>query len=474
MSVTLDMTATKQIVRDLADVVAVKPDGTRWKACSIKQLQLSCAGLLTSAIEYYEGADVTLRDILDANLIQAVVNTASVPPLAKHVRRMLLHLDADADTGALDTLIAHADASNKERAQVANGNTPSYSLFHDAALQLAQCLDTDGDVPLTTLSKTVYMLLLTAVCPGRERMFLYLRAADSGSFNADEDHTRDVLEALCAEHPKHADSMTLATVLFTAGEPTTLIVGVHGCSDPRKNEYYHEVDLTSPILPAAQDLLPLLHDGLKLLYNDYEAESFLLRAKPDGAVPFGRNWGNDSVLKPHAQKHTAGMLRKAVEQESFRLHMADADAHSLQDCAEVCARCQHKAATAMTSYVRKALTRLNTDGDGDAGSDDAGSEDAGDGAGDDAGSEDAGDGAGDDAGSEDAGDDAGTDSGDGAGDDAGTDSGDGAGTDGSDGDADDSGDESDDDAPGPAMRAVLEFLTAAYEQDRRRKRHRRR
>ena len=61
------------IVNDLADVVAVKPDGTRWKACSIKQLQRACAGLLTSAVD--EGADVTLRDILDANLIQAVVNT---------------------------------------------------------------------------------------------------------------------------------------------------------------------------------------------------------------------------------------------------------------------------------------------------------------------------------------------------------------------------------------------------------------
>ena len=90
----------------------------------------------------------------------------------------------------------------------------------------------------------------------------------------------------------------------------------------------------------------MLHDGLKQLYHDYEAESFMLRAKPDGAVPFGRNWGNDSVLKPHAQKHTAGTLRKAVEQESFRLHMADADVFSLQDCAEVCARCQHKASTA--------------------------------------------------------------------------------------------------------------------------------
>jgi hypothetical protein len=51
--------------------------------------------------------------------------------------------------------------------------------------------------------------------------------------------------------------------------------------------------------------------------------------------------------------------------------MADAEAFSLEDCAEVCARCQHKAATAMTSYVRKALTRLsNTDGDAeDAGED---------------------------------------------------------------------------------------------------------
>ena len=85
----------------------------------------------------------------------------------------------------------------------ANGTTPSYSLFHDAAMQLAQCLDTDGDVSLTTLSKTVYMILLTAVCPGRKRMLLYVRAADSDSFQADEDHGRDVLEALCAEHTKH-------------------------------------------------------------------------------------------------------------------------------------------------------------------------------------------------------------------------------------------------------------------------------
>eukprot|EP01044_Picomonas_judraskeda_P021524 COSAG03_NODE_5091_length_1342_cov_1.406275_1_plen_279_part_01 len=275
MTVTLETVATDDLVHDLADVVAVKPDGTRWKACSIKTLQRSCASLLSTAIEHNDGEDVILRVLLTADSVQATVNTASVPPLAKHVVRMLKHLDADADTGALDTLIAHAESENKERAQVANSNTPSYTLFRNAAMQLGQCLNTDGAdwYTLTTLSKSVYMLLLTAVCPGRERMLLYVRATDSDSFKAEEDHGRGVLEALCAEHPKHADSMTLATVLFTGGEPTTLIVGVHGCSDPRKNEFYHEVDLTSPILPAAQDLLPLLHNGLKLLYHDYEADS---------------------------------------------------------------------------------------------------------------------------------------------------------------------------------------------------------
>jgi hypothetical protein len=64
-------------------------------------------------------------------------------------------------------------------------------------LQLARCLDTDGD--LTTLSKTVYMLLLTAVCPGRERMLLYVRAADSDAFKADEDHGRAVLYCVTDE-----------------------------------------------------------------------------------------------------------------------------------------------------------------------------------------------------------------------------------------------------------------------------------
>ena len=85
MSVTLDTTATEQIVRDLADAVAHKPGGARWKARSIKQLQGSCTGLLTKTIDHNDGAEVTLRALLTADAVQAAVNTASVPPLAINV-----------------------------------------------------------------------------------------------------------------------------------------------------------------------------------------------------------------------------------------------------------------------------------------------------------------------------------------------------------------------------------------------------
>ena len=46
MSVTVDTTATEQIVRDLVDASAVNANGTRWNAVSsIPQLQTSAAKL---------------------------------------------------------------------------------------------------------------------------------------------------------------------------------------------------------------------------------------------------------------------------------------------------------------------------------------------------------------------------------------------------------------------------------------------
>ena len=64
-----------------------------------------------------------------------------------------------------------------------------------------------------------------------------------------------MLTALCAEHPKHTDSMTLDKCLFTGGEPTNTSLASKAAATPRKNEFYHEVGITTPILPAATDLL---------------------------------------------------------------------------------------------------------------------------------------------------------------------------------------------------------------------------
>ena len=50
------------------------------------------------------------------------------------------------------------------------------------------------------------------------------------------------------------------------------------------------------------------------------------------------------VLSPLQTQVAPGITAPLVEQESFRLHMANADAFSLEMCAEVCARCQHKEA----------------------------------------------------------------------------------------------------------------------------------
>jgi hypothetical protein len=54
------------------------------------------------------------------------------------------------------------------------------------------------------ISRAIYLLAMVATCPTREKMFLYMRAADSTGFDPKEAHSNVVLVALCAEHPHHA------------------------------------------------------------------------------------------------------------------------------------------------------------------------------------------------------------------------------------------------------------------------------
>ena len=259
MPTTLDTAATAELVRDLADLVCTKPDGTRWKSVSVTQMKNTCVRFCAEMARR-AGGDLTLGELLTAGMVEAycdgetenrrnvgnreiaaedhrrTVGVGSIPPLARHVMKMLKHLDPDASTTDIDVLIAHAEEQCKSKAAAANAQVPQYAALLDAAAHLGQCVGTAG-ASTKEISRAVYLLSMVAACPAREKMFLYMRAADSTGFDPEEAHSRVVLDALCAEHPRHADSMTLCTVLFAAGEPTTMVLGVHDCSDPRKNEF---------------------------------------------------------------------------------------------------------------------------------------------------------------------------------------------------------------------------------------------
>ena len=146
-------------------------------------------------------------------------------------------------------------------------------------------------------------------------MLLYTRAEDMTDFDPKTKHSQEELDALRAKYPSRKD-MTLSTVLFSGDEPVQLLLGVHDCRDHTKNEFYHEVDLTAPILPVAADLIPDLHQGLKALRRKIQATGFLFHNGK--GEPCGRNWPNDVVKK--FTGHACGVLRKSVEQESYKLH----------------------------------------------------------------------------------------------------------------------------------------------------------
>ena len=377
----LNTAVTNQALQDLVDIVCVKPDGTPWTAQGVQNLRRSMCRMLADTIgrhtvplygqfltpetitAYCDGTTARPRDVGD-RVIAAddhcqTVGNGSIPNLAKLSIKILQHIDPAADVSALEVLIAQAEAAGKERARVRNATTPSFAVFHDAAAkhgpEVLECTCKD----LNTLSALTYLLLQVVVAPTRERMLLYARACSTDDFDPDVDHSAAVLDTMKAEHPTHASTIALATVLFADGEPTELVLGVHGCTDARKNNFYHRICLKTPILPETAHLLPLVHCGLRQLHADYTDGNFLLRSalKPLGDTPFGRNWCTDSVFKPMVG-HPVGVLRKSVEQRALAVHVANPGTFTLDDCVEVHRRCQHKPATAMASYVAGKLAEL--------------------------------------------------------------------------------------------------------------------
>ena len=231
--------------------------------------------------------DVGDRAITTDNHCQTV-GSGSIPNLAKLSIRILHHIDPAVDVSALEVLVAQAEAAGSERARVRNATTPSFTVFHDAAAKHGPAL-LEADVTLHEATVLMYLLLQIVVAPTRERMLLYARACDTWDFDPRFAHSAAILDAMKADHPTHASTVALATVLFADGQPTELVLGVYGCTDARKNNFFHRLDLTTPILPETAHMLPLVHSGLRQLYEDYTDGNFLLRSalKPLGDTPFG-------------------------------------------------------------------------------------------------------------------------------------------------------------------------------------------
>jgi len=306
----LTSTVAAQALQDLVDVVSVKPDGTKWTPQGVHNLRRSMCKMLADAAShnggpvnflefltpetitaYCDGTTARPRDVGDRAIAAddhcQTVGSGSIPNIAKVSIRILQHIDSAVDVSALEVLIAQAEAAGSERARVRNASTPSFAVFHDAAARHGSALE-EADVPLHEVSVLTYLLLQVVVAPTRERMLLYARACNTEDFDPVVDHGAAVLDAMKADNGTHASTMCLATALFTDGEPTELVLGVHGCTDARKNNFYHRLDLTVPILPETAHLLPLVHCGLRQLYADYTDGNFLLRSalKPLGDTPF--------------------------------------------------------------------------------------------------------------------------------------------------------------------------------------------
>ena len=200
---------------------------------------------------------------------------------------------------------------------------------------------------LTTVSQSTWMLLQIAVCPSRERMLQGLRYCDAATFDAKVSHAARV------------DGEPPATLVCEGHVLKRLVLGLHPSVGQRsKNGFYATVDLDTPILPEAAHLLPLVRGGLTQLCQGLEDGDRVFRREQGNryGTIFGRNQLGSLFTKTFG--HSCGVLRKAVEQRAEELYRSGD--LSLDQCAEVHRRCQHKGDTALQKYVLR-LQSMVTD-----------------------------------------------------------------------------------------------------------------
>jgi hypothetical protein len=340
-------------LRVLCGRVLVKENGDAWAGDAAKLRSTQLQKLRT----YLETDELqpTYEHVLCAASIQAycddgetAASDGSIASMADTAMRLLRSLDpGNAEFSRLEELKIQAEHRAHLRSAAANAACPKYSVFTGAKTVPAWTEAMPADATLTTVSECTWMLLQIAVVPSRQRMLQGLRYCDAAAFDPKVSHTARV------------DGEPPATLVCESHVPKTLVLGLHPSVGPHsKNGFYATVNLDAPILPEAAHLLPLVRGGLTQLCQGLNDGARVFRRETGHryGTGFGRNHLGE--LFTATFEHSCGVFRKAVEQRAVELYR-DGDL-TLDQCAEVHRRCQHKGETAMRKYVLR-LQNMETD-----------------------------------------------------------------------------------------------------------------
>lgn len=356
-NLTLSTVVTDADLLALCDHLLVRENGEPWAGDAAKlrstQLQKLRAYLETEELQ------PTFEHVLCAASIQAycddgetAASDGSISSMADTAIRLLRFLDPeDEEMGRLEELKLQAEHRARERSAHRNAACPIYSVFTGAKTVPAWTEAMADDATLTQVSQCTWMLMQVAVCPSRERMLQGLRYCDTASFDAK------------VSHAARTDGEPPATLVCEKHVPKKLVLGLHPSVGQRsKNGFYATVNLDTPILPEAAHLLPLVRGGLTQLCHGLEDGARVFRREKGNryGTTFGRNQLGSLFTKTF--EHGCGVLRKSVEQRAEELYRKGD--LTLDQCAEVHRRCQHKGDTGLQKYVLR-LQNMETDAQDD-------------------------------------------------------------------------------------------------------------
>ena len=356
-NLTLRTVASDADLLALCEHLLVHENGEPWARDAAKQrsaqLQKLRAYLQTEELEpSYEHVLCAASIQQYCDDAETTANDGSIASMADTAIRLLRFLDPDdEEMGRLEELKLQAEHRARERSAERNAECPDFSAFIGTKTVPAWTEAMAADATLTQVSQCTWMLMQIAVCPSRERMLQGLRYCDTATFDAKVSHAARI------------DGEPPATLVCENHVPKKLVLGLHPSGGKRsKNGFYATVQLDTPILPEAAHLLPLVRGGLTQLCQGLEdGDRVFSREKGNRyGTTFGRNQLGSLFTKTF--EHSCGVLRKAVEQRAEELYRKGD--LSLDQCAEVHRRCQHKGETAMSKYVLR-LQNMETDAQDD-------------------------------------------------------------------------------------------------------------